>query len=45
LIRRVSKFNLRISPELRERLAMAAQAKGKRINAWAQDALAQRVAV
>ena len=39
------KFNLRISPELHERLAIAAQAEGKSINALAQEALAQRVAV
>lgn len=38
------KFNLRISPELHERLAIAAQAEGKRINTLAQEALAQRVA-
>lgn len=37
------KFNLRISPELHERLAIAAQAEGKSINALAQEALAQRV--
>ena len=39
------KFNLRIPPELHERLAMAAQAEGKSINTLAQEALAQRVAV
>ena len=39
------KFNLRIPPELHERLAIAAQAEGKSINALAQEALAQRVAV
>jgi len=39
------KFNLRISPELHERLAIAAQAEGKSINTLAQEALAQRVAV
>jgi predicted HicB family RNase H-like nuclease len=38
------KFNLRIPPELHERLAIAAQAEGKSINALAQEALAQRVA-
>ena len=38
------KFNLRISPELHEQLAIAAQAEGKRINALAQEALQQRVA-
>ena len=39
------KFNLRIPPELHERLAIAAQAEGKSINTLAQEALAQRVAV
>ena len=39
------KFNLRISPELHERLAIAAQAEGKSINTLAQEALLQRVAV
>ena len=39
------KFNLRIPPELHERLAIAAQAEGKSINALAQEALAQRIAV
>ena len=38
------KFNLRIPPELHERLALAAQAEGKSINALAQEALQQRVA-
>ena len=38
------KFNLRIPPELHERLAIAAQAAGKSINALAQEALQQRVA-
>jgi predicted HicB family RNase H-like nuclease len=38
------KFNLRISPELHERIAIAAQAEGKSINTLAQEALAQRVA-
>ncbi len=33
------KFNLRIPPELHERLAIVAQAKGKSINAVAQEAL------
>ncbi len=33
------KFNLRISPELHEKLAIAAQARGKSINALAQEAL------
>lgn len=35
------KFNLRIPPELHERLAIAAQAEGKSINAVAQEALAR----
>ena len=39
------KFNLRIPPELHERLAIAAQAEGKSINTVAQEALAQHVAV
>ena len=39
------KFNLRIPPELHEKLAFAAQAEGKSINTLAQEALAQRVAV
>lgn len=38
------KFNLRISPELHERLAIAAQAEGKSINSWVQETLAQQVA-
>lgn len=38
------KFNLRISPELHEKLAIVAQAEGKSINALAQEALQQRVA-
>lgn len=38
------KFNLRISPDLHERLAIAAQAEGKSLNALAQEALLQRVA-
>jgi len=38
------KFNLRISPELHEKLAIAAQLEGKSINALAQEALQQRVA-
>lgn len=38
------KFNLRISPELHERLALLAQAEGKSINAVAQEALVQRAA-
>ena len=33
------KFNLRISPQLHEKLAIAAQAKGKSINTLAQEAL------
>ncbi len=39
------KFNLRIPPELHERLAIAAQAEGKSINALAAEALASRLAV
>lgn len=38
------KFNLRISPELHEQLALAAQAEGKSINMMAQEALQLRVA-
>ena len=38
------KFNLRISPELHERLAMEAQAQGKSINTLAQEVLQERVA-
>lgn len=38
------KFNLRIPPELHERLAIAAQAEGKSINTLAQEALQRRVA-
>jgi predicted HicB family RNase H-like nuclease len=38
------KFNLRIPPELQEKLAIAAQAEGKSINALAQEALRRRVA-
>jgi predicted HicB family RNase H-like nuclease len=38
------KFNLRISPELHEKLAIAAQAEGKSINALAQEAIQERVA-
>jgi len=37
------KFNLRISPELHEQLAIAAQAEGKSINLLAQEALRSRV--
>jgi predicted HicB family RNase H-like nuclease len=37
------KFNLRISPELHEQLAIAAQAEGKSINMLAQEALRIRV--
>lgn len=39
------KFNLRISPELHERLAIAAQAEGKSLNALAQEALERRVSI
>lgn len=38
------KFNLRIPPDLHEKLAIIAQAEGKSINLLAQEALAQRVA-
>lgn len=38
------KFNLRIPPELHERLAIVAQAEGKSINMIAQEALQKRVA-
>ncbi|MBK6865338.1 MAG: type II toxin-antitoxin system HicB family antitoxin [Ideonella sp.] len=38
------KFNLRIPPDLHEKLAIVAQAEGKSINALAQEALQQRVA-
>lgn len=38
------KFNLRIPPELHERLAIAAQAQGKSINTLAQEALQRSVA-
>jgi predicted HicB family RNase H-like nuclease len=38
------RFNLRISADLHERLAIVAQAEGKSINAVAQEALQQRVA-
>jgi predicted HicB family RNase H-like nuclease len=38
------KFNLRIPPELHERLAIAAQAEGKSINTLAAEVLASRVA-
>ncbi|MGL6109349.1 MAG: type II toxin-antitoxin system HicB family antitoxin [Rubrivivax sp.] len=38
------KFNLRIPPELHEKLAIVAQAEGKSINALAQEALLSRVA-
>ena len=37
------KFNLRIPPELHERLAIAAQAKGKSLNSLAQEALERSV--
>ncbi len=38
------RFNLRISPELHERIAIAAQAEGKSINSIVQEALQIRVA-
>lgn len=37
------KFNLRIPPELHEKLALAAQAQGKSLNMLAQEALQDRV--
>ena len=37
------KFNLRIPPDLHEKLAIVAQAEGKSINTLAQEALRQRV--
>ena len=39
------KFNLRISPELHEQLALTAQAKGKSVYTVAQEALQQLVAI
>ncbi len=38
------KFNLRISPDLPEKLAFVAEAEGKSINTLAQEAIQQRVA-
>ena len=38
------KFNLRIPPDLHEKLAIVAQAEGASINTLAQEALALRVA-
>ena len=38
------KFNLRISPQLHEKLAIAAQARGKSINALAQETLQENFA-
>ena len=38
------KFNLRIPPDLHEKLAILAQAEGKSINTVAQEALQQRLA-
>jgi len=38
------KFNLRISPDLHEKLALVAEAEGKSINTLAQEAIQQRVA-
>ncbi len=37
------KFNLRISPDLHEKLAIVAQDEGKSINTLAQEALQRRV--
>ncbi|MES2770798.1 MAG: toxin-antitoxin system HicB family antitoxin [Pseudomonadota bacterium] len=39
------KFNLRISPELHEKLAITAQAQSKSINTLAMEALQERVAL
>jgi len=39
------KFNLRISPELHEQLALRAQATHKSLNAFAQEALEHAVAI
>ena len=38
------KFNLRIPPDLHEKLAIVAQAEGKSINSLAQEALQNRLA-
>ena len=38
------KFNLRISPELHEKLAIAAECEGKSINALAHEAISHRLA-
>ena len=38
------KFNLRIPPELHEKLAMTAEAQGKSLNTLAQEALQRSVA-
>ena len=38
------KFNLRITPELHEQLAIAAQAEGKSINALVQETMRERLA-
>jgi len=40
----IRKFNLRITPELHEKLAIVAEAEGKSKNSLAREALAQRVA-
>jgi predicted HicB family RNase H-like nuclease len=37
------KFNLRIPPDLHEKLALAAQAQGKSLNSLAQEALENSV--
>jgi predicted HicB family RNase H-like nuclease len=39
------KFNLRITPELHEQIAIVAQAKGKSINSLALEALQEHVAL
>lgn len=38
------KFNLRISPELHEQLAITAQVRGKSVNKLAQEALQKEIA-
>ena len=37
------RFNLRIPPDLHERIALLAQASGKSINAWMTEALAHEI--
>ena len=38
------RFNLRISPDLHEQLSIPAQAQGKRLNVFVQDALKETIA-